>query len=424
MDNQRQTRRSVWSFVFKLFSFALILTIASCTSSNEPTVYTPPRQLTAGEEKLVSVDNSFGFKLFKEVNNEDGNKNVVISPLSISMALGMTVNGAAGETRDAMLKTMELYGLSMDEVNQSYRTLIDLLANLDPKVKFDLANSIWYRDNFPFEQTFFDLCKQYFDAEVTGLNFNESEKSKEIINNWVNEKTKGKIKEIVDEIQDNSVMFLINAIYFKGAWKNQFDPKETHSGTFHKINGETQPCDLMKKEAQFKYAYNNYFQIVDLPYSFGDYSMTIFLPNYDKTLNECLNAFTQENYSQWISNLVTHKVIIELPKFKIEYEKELNDALKRLGMDIAFVEGRADFTNMSELGKYLYIDKVMHKTFILVNEEGAEAAAATSVGIEVISMPPQMTMDRPFLFVIRDNHSGTILFMGKIIEIEKLDVAN
>lgn len=423
MDNQQQARRSVWSIVFELFSFAFILTIVSCTSSNEP-VYTQPRQLTAGEEKLVSTDNSFGFKLFKELNSEDGDKNVVISPLSISMALGMTVNGAAGETRDAMLKTMELYGLSMDEVNQSYRTLIDLLANLDPKVKFDLANSIWYQDDFPFKQSFFDICNLYFDAEVKGLNFYEKEKSKAIINNWVNEKTKGKIKEIVDEIQDSTVMFLINAIYFKGAWKNQFDPKETHPGTFHKINGETQPCDLMKKEAQFKYANNNYFQIVDLPYSYGDYSMTIFLPNYDKTLDECLNAFTQENYSQWIANLDTHKVIVELPKFKIEYKKKLNETLKSLGMGIAFEGGKSDFTNMSELGKRLFIDKVMHKTFILVDEEGTEAAAATSVEIGFISLPPHLIMDRPFLFVIRDNHSGTILFMGKIMELEKLDAAN
>jgi len=421
MDNQRQSRRSVRSFVFELFSFALILTIASCTSSNEPTVYTPPRQLTAGEEKLVSVDNSFGFKLFKEVNSEDGDKNVVISPLSISMALGMTVNGAAGETRDAMLKTMELYGLSMDEVNQSYRTLIDLLANLDPKVKFQLANSIWYRNDYKFEQTFFDLCKQYFDAEVTGLNFNESEKSKEIINNWVNEKTKGKIKDIVDQIDGNSMMFLINAIYFKGAWHSKFEPKDTYKGKFTKLNGEKQDCDMMKQESQFEYYSNDYFQIVDMPYSFGDWSMTIFLPQLDKSFNECVAAFTKDNYEQWIANLDTEKIAIEMPKFKIEYKTSLNNTLKKLGMGIAFIPGEADFTNMSELyGERLYIDSVKHKTFIQVDEEGTEAAAVTSVEIGLKSMPKlkNVMINRPFLFVLRDTHSGTILFIGKILEIE------
>ncbi len=421
MDNQQQARRSVWSFVFELFSFALILTIASCTSSNEPTVYTPPRQLTAGEEKLVSVDNSFGFKLFKEVNSEDGDKNVVISPLSISMALGMTVNGAAGETRDAMLKTMELYGLSMDEVNQSYRTLIDLLANLDPKVKFQLANSIWYRNDYKFEQTFFDLCKQYFDAEVTGLNFNESEKSKEIINNWVNEKTKGKIKDIVDQIDGNSMMFLINAIYFKGAWHSKFEPKDTYKGKFTKLNGEKQDCDMMKQESQFEYYSNDYFQIVDMPYSFGDWSMTIFLPQLDKSFNECVAAFTKDNYEQWIANLDTEKIAIEMPKFKIEYKTSLNNTLKKLGMGIAFIPGEADFTNMSELyGERLYIDSVKHKTFIQVDEEGTEAAAVTSVEIGLKSMPKlkNVMINRPFLFVLRDTHSGTILFIGKILEIE------
>ncbi|HOV92290.1 MAG TPA: serpin family protein [Candidatus Kapabacteria bacterium] len=421
MDNQQQARRSMWSFVFELFSFALILTITSCTSSNEPTVYTPPRQLTAGEEKLVSVDNSFGFKLFKEVNSEDGDKNVVISPLSISMALGMTVNGAAGETRDAMLKTMELYGLSMDEVNQSYRTLIDLLANLDPKVKFQLANSIWYRNDYKFEQTFFDLCKQYFDAEVIGLNFNESEKSKEIINNWVNEKTKGKIKDIVDQIDGNSMMFLINAIYFKGAWHSKFEPKDTYKGKFTKLNGEKQDCDMMKQESQFEYYSNDYFQIVDMPYSFGDWSMTIFLPQLDKSFNECVAAFTKDNYEQWIANLDTEKIAIEMPKFKIEYKTSLNNTLKKLGMGIAFIPGEADFTNMSELyGERLYIDSVKHKTFIQVDEEGTEAAAVTSVEIGLKSMPKlkNVMINRPFLFVLRDTHSGTILFIGKILEIE------
>ncbi|MBP7215502.1 MAG: serpin family protein, partial [Candidatus Kapabacteria bacterium] len=273
----------------------------------------------------------------------------------------------------------------------------------------------------PFEQTFFDLCKQYFDAEVTGLNFNESEKSKEIINNWVNEKTKGKIKDIVDQIDGNSMMFLINAIYFKGAWHSKFEPKDTYKGKFTKLNGEKQDCDMMKQESQFEYYSNDYFQIVDMPYSFGDWSMTIFLPQLDKSFNECVAAFTKDNYEQWIANLDTEKIAIEMPKFKIEYKTSLNNTLKKLGMGIAFIPGEADFTNMSELyGERLYIDSVKHKTFIQVDEEGTEAAAVTSVEIGLKSMPKlkNVMINRPFLFVIRDTHSGTILFIGKILEIE------
>ncbi len=420
MNNQNLCGSYAKRIVVELFSFLFVIVLASCSSSNpNGPVYHEPRQLTSGEQNLVAANNSFGFNLFSDVSAEEGDKNVVISPLSISMALGMTVNGANGETRDAMLKAMQLYGLSMDDVNQSYRTLIDLLIHLDPNVKFQLANSIWYRNDLKFEQTFFDLCKQYFDAEVTGLNFNESEKSKATINNWVNEKTKGKIKEIVDQINDNSMMFLINAIYFKGAWHSKFDPKDTYKGTFTKLNGEKQDCDMMKQESQFKYYSNEYFQIVDMPYSFGDWSMTIFLPQFGRSFNECVSAFTKDNYEQWIANLDTQKIIIEMPKFKIEYKTSLNNTLKKLGMGIAFIPGEADFTNMSKTdGKNFFINSVKHKTFIQVDEVGTEAAAVTSVEIIVVSMPPHLIMDRPFLFVIRDTHSGSILFIGKILEIE------
>ncbi|MCE5304427.1 serpin family protein [bacterium] len=421
MDNRTllHIKRYVHSKLFQLVSIISLVILASCSSTDDP-VYTPPRALTAGEQQIVSSDNTFGLKIFKDVSSEEGDKNVVISPLSISMALGMTVNGAAGATRDSMLRTLELQGIPMDDINQSYKTLIDYLANLDPNVKFDLANSIWYRNTYHFEQSFFDVCKEHFNAEIAGLNFGDPAGSKATINNWVNEKTNGKIKEIIEDIDDASMMFLINAIYFKGAWHKPFDAKKTIDGTFYKINGERETCKMMNQTEFLSHGANEYFKIVDLPYSNGNYSMTIFLPQEDKTLNECINAFTQENYNEWIGRLSHDTLELSMPKFTVEYKIKLNDALKRLGMGLAFDRDYADFTNMDNLGGHnLSIDEVMHKTFLLVDEEGAEAAAATSVEMINTSMPHRiiMNIDHPFLFVIRDTQAGTIIFIGKILEI-------
>jgi serine protease inhibitor len=386
----------------------------------ENTTSPTSRELTLAEKQLVESDNKFGFKLFKEINKTEKDKNVFISPLSVSMALGMTYNGADGSTKEAMETTLELSGLTIQEVNESYQSLIDLLAGLDPKVIFEIANSIWYRlDYFLPEEEFINLCETYFDAEVRGLDFNNPDAA-DTINAWVNENTNGKIEEIVDKPIDPAiVMFLINAIYFKGTWTYEFDEDETKDDWFYLLDGSKKACKMMEQGGEYNYFSNDDFQAIDLPYGDGDFSMTIFLPHPGKNIDSLIAEFDEENWDNWINSFSKDSVNIYIPKFKLEYELELKDVLTALGMGIAFVPYQADFTKMYS-GGGVWIDKVKHKTFVEVNEEGTEAAAVTSVEMGFTSVGPSrgfvMRVERPFVFVIRENHSQTILFMGKIVE--------
>ena len=367
---------------------------------------------------LVESDNRFGIKLFKEIVKEQGDTNIFISPLSVSMALGMTYNGADGSTKEAMEKTLELSGLTVEEVNESYKNLIRLLTQLDPKVQFDIANSIWYRDVLTPETEFLDLCNQYFDAQVTGMDFSAAEAA-DIINAWVDENTNGKIKEIVDKpIDPDIMMFLINALYFKGAWTYQFDEELTQDDWFYLTDGSTISCRMMEQRALHKHLVNDVFWAVDLPYGDGGFSMTIFLPHRHLHTDDIMAQLDQESYDSWISSLSfpEDSFNIYIPKFKLECEYGLNNSLKTLGMGIAFCGG-ADFSRMYS-GGGVWIDTVIHKTFVEVNEEGTEAAAVTLVSMERSSSPSYdgFRADRPFVFVIRENQSGAILFIGKIVE--------
>lgn len=406
----------------KTLNFILILCVCivfmQYTANPALPTNTTLSELTVTEKSLVRSENTFGFKLLKEIVKEQKDKNIFISPLSISMALGMTYNGASGATQEAMQKTLELADLTVQELNESYKSLIELLTGLDAKVQFQIANSIWYRQEFSFEKEFIDLSKIYFNAQVRGLDFNDP-KILKIINGWVDENTNGKIKKIVDEIDPWTVMFLINAIYFKGAWTSGFDKSLTNDDWFNLPDGSQESCEMMRKTGKFQYFENFDFQAIDLPYGDGDFSMSIFLPHPQKNLNSLIAEFNQESWEQWINSFSKHEGTLEFPKFTLEYELTLNDILKALGMAIAFDPYQADFTRMYKGPEGLYISEVKHKTFVKVNEEGTEAAAVTSVGMRATSIAPSgflMRVDRPFVFVIRENCSRAILFIGKIVK--------
>ena len=405
------------------FVVVLALTFAITTCSKSPTepMKKEVRELSSVEKTLVESDNSFGLKVFREINNDEKNKNVFISPLSISMALGMTLNGANGATKEAMQSALELAGLSDQQINENYQSLIDLLVGLDPKVKFQIANSIWYRNTFAFKESFINLNKQYFYARVAGLDFTNPQ-SANIINSWVEENTNGKIKKIVDQIDPQIVMFLINAIYFKGVWTYEFDKNQTQDDIFNLPDGSQKTVPMMVQSREFSYYASDQFQAVDLPYGDELFSMTIILPDPQIDVNDFMAALSAENWNLWTGSFSETNGTLFFPRFKLEYEKLLNEVLKSLGMAIAFDQGQADFTRMfDKVGDMnLFIDKVKHKSFVEVNEEGTEAAAVTSVEIGVTSIGPGssfvMRVDRPFVFAIRENHSGTILFIGKILD--------
>lgn len=364
----------------------------------------------------------FGFNLFNTIWESEQNQNIFLSPFSVSTALAMTLNGAAGETEEAMIDTLRLQGITTDSINASYYQLLQTLQTSDPKVTLTIANSLWAHEGVPFKQDFQQRNSQFFNAEISTLDFADPD-SLTTINQWVNTNTNGKIKKILDEIESNAVLFLINAIYFKGTWQTEFDPSATSDRDFHLVTGSTKQVPMMARKGNYAYYENHQenFQAISLPYGEGQMSMYIFLPSNKSNLNTFLQTLNAENWENWISQLREQEVMIYIPKFKMEYgTKELNDALTSLGMGVAFDEDNANFSrmaNLDEIGGNLYIQKVAHKTFIEVNEEGTEAAAATSVGIGVKSILRTIfNADRPFFFAIRDNETKTVLFMGTVVE--------
>ncbi|MFC1483811.1 serpin family protein [Candidatus Neomarinimicrobiota bacterium] len=383
-----------------------------------------PRDLTSDELELVSSSDQFGLKLFREIVRQQPDTNIFISPLSVSMALGMTANGAATTTLEAMRSTLELGDLTEEESNAAYESLIELLTTADQEVRFDIANSIWYRDQWSFNADFLQRCRDYFEAVIQGIDFSDPAAA-DIINAWVKENTNGKIEEIVGKpINPFAVMFLINALYYKGTWTYEFDPEGTVDDQFTLSDGSHVPCRMMMQEADLLYHETETFQAIDLPYGDGIFSMTILLPKPGISVDTMITALNPGEWASWISQLDTHGVLVELPRFKFRYELVLNETLNALGMGIAFSNLQADFSRMLveadvTIGN-IYIGMVKHKTFVQVDEEGTEAAAVTAVVVGVTSEDPgdgliHMRIDRPFAFVIRERTSGALLFMGKIV---------
>ncbi|MGH7539759.1 MAG: serpin family protein [Gemmatimonadota bacterium] len=386
-----------------------------------------PRALTAAERELIGASNRFGFALLGELRDAAPDENLFLSPLSAHTALGMALNGARDSTFDAL---REVLGFqtggelpSLDEINVSYQGLADLLLDLDPTVEIALANSVWHEATFPFRAAYLSRVQEVFGAEVQGRDFGDPA-TLDAINGWVEDATSGRIREMLEVIYPNEVMFLLNAIYFKGAWTHPFDPEDTRDAPFHLPDGSTKSVRMMvRSEGEIGIRDDGTVTVADLPYGGGAFRMTIVLPSGDGTLDDLLAGLDAETWDAWTADLSERELPIHLPRFTLEWEEELNDVLKALGMEIAFFPGRANFGEMLDEafdpqapGTDLHITKVKQKSFIEVNEEGTEAAAATSVGIGVTSAPVPIVVDRPFLVAIRERLSGTVLFLGVLLD--------
>lgn len=393
--------------------FVPLFLFACSDESTGPETPTPLRPITSGELALTHANSAFGLTLFRSVANADPDANIFISPLSVSMALGMTVNGAAGETWLGMRQTLQFDGLAQTEINKSYRSLIDLLRGMDPRVRLDIANSIWSREGFPIEQAFIDSNKFYFDAEISALDFNRDDAAA-VINAWVSRMTQGKIPDIVSApIPELVMMYLINAVYFKGTWTEQFDTKKTRDDTFTAIDGSSKNIKMMNRSGNIRYHQGQLVEIADLAYGWDRYSMAVLLPREGVTLAQLRAALLSDQWGIWLEALKDTEMDIQLPRFTLEYEIGLNEMLKSMGMEIAFDPARADFSGINR-NRDLYITNVKHKTFVQVNEEGTVAAAATSVEMGTTSAPPVMRVDHPFVFVIHERNTGAILFIGQV----------
>jgi serine protease inhibitor len=404
---------------FFLLSFSVLLACSLLNPSSDealPSTYKGPIKLTPAQQARVSQENAFALHLLQQTVAQTDESNVVLSPLSISVALGMARNGAAGETKTEMETALHLTGLTDTTINTYYKTLIEGLPVVDKHVEVALANAVWYKAGFLIKAPFLQTNTDYFNASLAALDF-DSPDAVIIINDWCAEKTHDRITSIIDKIDSEVRMYLTNAVYFKGSWKRPFDPKQTVDGQFKTTATTQKVIKLMNLVDTFAYAADDKAQIVDLPYGEGDYAMTLMLPVNGLPVDDLLVGLTAESVSSMLASLRLQELSLTLPRFRTACTFEMKDPLSAMGMHRAFT-WLADFSGISDIP--LMISAVKHKTFLEVTEKGTEAAAVTAVEFANTAIPsyPSVVVDRPFLFLIREKGSGVILFAGKVADPE------
>lgn len=379
--------------------------------------------LTEAEKQMATLSSEFTFRLFQAANNQlaDEEKGqLLVSPLSASIALSMVANGAAGETQAEITKALGMAGFSVDELNGYNEKLVKELATLDPDATFCTANSIWLNKDFnilaPFQQT----LQERYEAEVQSKDF-AANSTLQAINDWCSQKTRGLIPNLLDGLNSNSKLILLNALYFKGAWKDAFDPKETAKGTFTANDRTEQEGDFMHQEHIYWYASNDYLSMAELDYGNSAFSLVLLLPHEGITAETCIERL---NGQEWVGlqQSKTYKHLdLKLPKFTIADKNDLNETLRTLGIEQAFTD-EANFTSLAD--KAIKIEEVKQANSFSINETGAEAASATEINMggslvlpdELQEVPTiiDFHVQRPFLFLLKEQSSGIILQAGKV----------
>ncbi|HSJ14649.1 MAG TPA: serpin family protein, partial [Longimicrobiales bacterium] len=371
------------------------------------------RALTSQERAVLAANTEFGLELLRHVAGSTPG-NVLVSPLSVSMALGMAMNGAAGETWNEMRTTLGFAGLSPQQINEAYGEVIDQVRLRDVRVTLGIANSIWHDQSFELLPLFVEQAETYFDARVSALDFSDPD-APVTINDWVKRATGGRIPELIDQIAPDEVAFLVNAVYFKAAWSTSFDPRLTRIGSFHRADGGTTSAQFMTREDELAHVADGSVLAVELPYQDSAFTMVLVMPQTG-SIDDYLGTLTPARWDALLARLATANAQLSMPKFTFTMETDLSDVLKAMGMPSAFDDQLADFTLLTPTPAGLYLSRVQHNTFIKVDEIGTEAAAATGVGVGVTSLPPQLTFDRPFLAAIRERETGAVLFVGGVRE--------
>ncbi|MCX7847191.1 MAG: serpin family protein [bacterium] len=369
---------------------------------------------------LARAYNGFGLRLLSHLQKQFPLQNTFISPMSIAMALAMTYNGARGETERAMAETLGVPGMSRHTLNQLNQTVLENLANADNSVDLTIANSLWARHDIPFVPAFLSAVRAAYRAELANVNFLAPDTCPRI-NRWVEQATRNRITDLIQpaDLNEETILILINAIYFKGKWERPFDPAATQELPFTCANGAVKQHPFMAQSARFHYHQDHQVQIVRLPYGKGRLSMRVILPAPGVRITDILATLDEARWRAWNDALQSREGTVKLPRFKMEYAAELTAPLSALGMAIAFDRQRADFRDMATIRERICISAVRHKAFIEVNEEGTEAAAATGVVMARVTaiMPTErfmMICDRPFLYAICDDETGLLLFLGTV----------
>jgi serine protease inhibitor len=367
------------------------------------------------DKSLILAVNSFAFQLFGQIGGRIGNHNIFISPLSITYALALLHLGSDGTTRQELAQVLGIQNIELNEANAAYAHLQRQLTRYGEQGVLAMANSLWVKQEEQLKPEFIQSSKELFVAEVFNVNFTSSD-AVNIINEWVNQKTNQKISEIIyqEDLNSDTILMLLNAIYFKGSWKNSFNKSATKKADFTLVNGQLKSVEMMNQSGEYEYFQDDSCQAVAIPYQGENASIVIFLPNEQSSLDVFQQQLDNYLWQQWQNQFSRQRVYLSLPSFKIEYEDSLMEDLHKLGLDIA-LDRRADYQNICN--KKIAVSDIKHKTFMEVNEEGTEAAATTSILMQrIVGGTFSMIIDRPFFCVIKHNQTGVILFMGAIWE--------
>jgi serine protease inhibitor len=384
-----------------------------------PNYLDPLAQAPTVDPALTQAQLDFGFALLAQLRQQTPDQNVLVSPTSVALALAMAYNGAGGETQAAIAQALRTQGLTLDQLNAGNQALTQHLAELDPAVTLAIANSLWINQDLPVRADYIDRMQATYGAEVASLDFGLPS-AVQRINDWVKTHTGDRIPTIVNDLPADQLLVLVNAVYFKGTWREAFDPARTANRPFTLATGDTIQHPLMAQSGDYRYLETDQFQLVSLPYGNGALSLEVVLPAPGTDLATLTAQLTPETWTGWMDQMRSRPGQVQLPKFQFEYEANLIPTLEALGMGIAFEAGQADFSNLTEIEAF--INQVRHKTFIDVNETGTEAAGSTAIGIMPTSMPMppedpfELTVDRPFVAAIRDRTTGALLFVGAIVD--------
>ena len=401
-------------------SAALILSSCEPAEPQHEPMPIHPIELTKAQDEMVDNGNVFAFNLIKTVSESDElqGKDFMVSPLSISFVLGALNNGATGQTSEEILSAIGFEGSTANDINEYCKTILQGCPNVDDLVDMKIANAVVLKEGYEMKKGFGNALADYYEAYVRTMKFDS--KAVEAINDWCDEHTEGMIPEIIKKIPDGACLFALNAIYFKGEWTDKFEKKDTEKADFTNIDGSTSKIQMMQKEDWFDYTSNDLWATVRLPYGNGSYGMYVLLPHEGKSIYDVIEALDGETWEATRRKMYGNKVNLKLPSFETETSIDLREIMKALGMKRAFDPSKAEFGEMLvKTNGNLYLGLLLQKSKITVNEEGTKAAAVTIGGmVDSAAGPPaepeiiNFHADRPFIYLIQENSSNAIFFIG------------
>jgi serine protease inhibitor len=398
---------------------ALLSGCGGDASPKPPKEATQPVQIT---DEVRAANTQFALTMLQQLDDPESGENLCFSPLSLALALSMTLNGADGETYDAIAKTLGYTEQKLEAINAQARTLARLLKPDDQSITVHMANGLWVQQGFPLKPDFLRALLTYYETRTETVDFTKAEAAADTINAWVKEQTHGHIEKLfqANDFDERTRLALVNTLYFEGKWQYPFPKDATHDAPFHLENGKAKQVPMMRLSERLPYYKGEGFQAVALPYGKGDYRFYLFLPDKGRTVADLRQQLTPDNWAKWLGAFRVEQGSLQMPRFKVEAKYDLKPPLTALGMGVAFDPDRADFSRIADVApERLFIQKAIQKAVVEVDEEGTKAAAATGITVGVTSVPVDqfnLVVDRPFLFAIVHQPTGTVLFLGIVRE--------